>query len=291
MGATSRTVILFAFMFGLFMVIGWALGGLFFNDWVMGAVFFLLLAGVFNLIAYLYSSKIVLWSYRAKIVEEHEAPRLYRTVNRVASMADLPMPKVAIVPTDTPNAFATGRNPKNAVVAATRGILKLLDDEELEAVIAHEMAHVKDRDILVMSIAATLAGAISFAARWAFFGMLFGGGRGRNDGAAIIALLVAITAPIAALLIQLAISRSREYKADEVGATIVGKPRNLARALKKLEAGNSKKPLDYGNPASQSIWIVNPFRGGGFVRLFSSHPPIEERVKRLERMAGTMGQY
>jgi heat shock protein HtpX len=290
MGATSRTMVLFAFMFGLFIVIGWAIGGLFFNNWVWGAVFFLILAGFFNLIAYFYSSKIVLWSYRAKIVEEQEAPRLYRSVSRVSSMAGMPMPKVAVVPTDTPNAFATGRNPNNAVVAATRGILRLLDDDELDAVIAHEMAHVKDRDILVMSVAATLAGAISFAARWAFWGMLFGGGR-RNDGVAIIAIVVAITAPIAALLIQLAISRSREYKADEVGAMIIGRPRNLARALLKLEAGNTKKPLDFGNPASQTIWIVNPFRGGGFVRLFSTHPPIEERVKRLEKMATTMGGY
>lgn len=290
MAATSRTMVLFLFMFGLFMVIGWAIGGLFFNNWIWGAAFFLMLAGAFNLIAYFYSSKIVLWSYRAKIVEEHEAPRLYRTVRRVSSLAGMPMPKVALVPTDTPNAFATGRNPKNAVVAATRGILRLLNDEELEAVIAHEMAHVKDRDILVMSVAATLAGAISFAARWAFYGMLFGGGR-RDQGTAIIALVVAITAPIAAILIQLAISRGREYKADEVGAMTIGRPLNLAKALRKLEAGNVKKPLDYGNPASQSIWIVNPFRGGGgFVRLFSTHPPIEERVKRLEKMASTMGQ-
>jgi heat shock protein HtpX len=290
MGATSRTMVLFAFMFGLFIVIGWAIGGLFFNNWVWGAAFFLILAGLFNVIAYFYSSKIVLWSYRAKIVEEQDAPRLHRSVRRVSSMAGMPMPRVAVVPTDTPNAFATGRNPNNAVVAATRGILRLLDDDELDAVIAHEMAHVKDRDILVMSVAATLAGAISFAARWAFWGMLFGGGR-RNDGTAIIILIVAITAPIAALLIQLAISRSREYKADEVGARIIGRPRNLAKALLKLEAGNTKKPLDYGNPASQTIWIVNPFRGGGFVRLFSTHPPIGERVKRLENMATTLGQY
>ena len=291
MGATGRTTLLFMFMIGLFMVIGWAIGGLFFNNWVWGAVFFLILASFFNIIAYFYSSKIVLWSYKAKIVEEHEAPRLYRTVRKVSTLADMPMPKVAMVPTDTPNAFATGRNPKNAVVAATRGILKLLDDEELEAVIAHEMAHVKDRDILVMSVAATLAGAISFAARWAFWGMLFGGGR-RDQGTAIIALVVAITAPIAAILIQLAISRGREYKADEVGAMIIGRPRNLAKALSKLESGNKQKPLDYGNPASQSIWIVNPFRGGGgFVRLFSTHPPIEERIKRLEKMAISMGQY
>jgi len=291
MGATSRTMVLFMFMFILFMIIGWAIGGLFFGDWVHGAIFFLALAGVFNLIAYFYSSKIVLWSYKAKIVDEKEAPRLYRSVRRVSSLAGLPMPRVALVNTDTPNAFATGRNPKNAVVAATKGILKLLGDEELDAVIAHEMAHVKNRDILVMSVAATLAGAISFAARWAFWGMLFGGGR-RNDGAIIIAVIVAITVPIAAVLIQLAISRGREFKADEVGAMTIGKPMNLARALQRLEAGNEEKPIDYGNPASQSLWIVNPFRRtGGLVKLFSTHPPMEERIRRLEKMAHSMGQY
>jgi heat shock protein HtpX len=289
MGAVSRTALLFSFMFGLFLVIGWALGGFFFDNWVMGAIMFLILAGIFNLIAYFYSSKIVLWSYKAKIVSESEAPRLYRRVRHISSMAGMPMPKVAVVPTDTPNAFATGRNPKNAVVAATRGLLKLLDDDELDAVLAHEMAHVKDRDILVMSVAATLAGAISFAARSVFWGMLFGGGR-KDSGTMIIAILVAITAPIAAMLIQLAISRSREYKADEVGASIIGRPMNLARALERLEAANKQKPIDYGNPASSSLWIVNPFRGGALVNLFSTHPPMQERIKRLRRMASRMGQ-
>jgi heat shock protein HtpX len=291
MGATARTLVLFMFMFGLFMVIGWAIGGLFFNNWVYGAVFFLILAGVFNLVSYFYSSKIVLWSYRAKIVNESEAPRLHRSVRRISALAGMPMPRVTIVPTETPNAFATGRNPKNAVVAATRGILKLLDDEELDAVIAHEMAHVKDRDILVMSIAATLAGAISFAARWAFWGLLFGGGR-RDNGTLIIAVVVAITVPIAAVLIQLAISRSREYKADEVGAMTIGRPMNLAKALRKLEQGNQSRPIDYGNPASESLWIVNPFRkSGGWVKLFATHPPMEERIRRLQKMANSMGQY
>lgn len=289
MGALARTAILFTFMFALFIVIGWVVGGLFFGNWVMGALMFLILAAVFNLIAYFYSSKIVLISYRAKIVSESEAPRLYRRVRHVATLAGLPMPKVAIVPTDTPNAFATGRNPKNAVVAVTRGLLKLLDDDELDAVIAHELAHVKDRDILVMSIAATLAGAISFAARSVFWGMFFGGGR-RDSGTALIAILVAVTAPIAALLLQLAISRSREFKADEVGATIIGQPMILARALEKLEMANRKRPIDYGNPASSSLWIVNPFRGSTLVKLFSTHPPIEERIKRLRRMANRMGQ-
>ncbi|MFP4169475.1 MAG: zinc metalloprotease HtpX [Methanomassiliicoccales archaeon] len=290
MGVGSRTALLFTFMFGLFLVIGWAVGGFFFSNWVVGALMFLVLAAIFNLISYFYASKIVLWSYKAKIVDESQAPRLFRRVRHIAQMSDMPMPKVAIVPTDTPNAFATGRNPDNAVVAATQGLLKLLDDDELDAVLAHEMAHVKDRDILVMSIAATLAGAISFAARSVFWGMLFGGGR-KDSGALIIAVIIAVTAPIAAILIQLAISRSREYKADEVGAMIIGRPMNLVKALRKLEKGNKRKPIEYGNPASSSLWIVNPFKAGGFSKLFATHPPMEERIKRLKRMAGTMGEH
>ncbi|MDD1768206.1 MAG: zinc metalloprotease HtpX [Methanomassiliicoccales archaeon] len=289
MGAIARTTGLFAFMFGLFIVIGWVVGTVFIGDWLMGMVFFIILAAAFNLIAYFYSSKIVLFSYRAKIVDERQAPRLYRIVKQVAFKANMPMPKVALVPTDTPNAFATGRNPKNAVVAATEGILKTLSDEELEGVLAHEMAHVKDRDILVMTIAATLAGAISIAARFALFSSLSGGRR--DSGAGAIMLIAAITAPLAALLIQLAISRSREYKADEEGAMIIARPLSLARALEKLEAANTKKPLRYGNPASASLWIVNPFSGSGLVRIFSTHPPIAERVKRLRLMAGKMGQF
>jgi heat shock protein HtpX len=291
MGAVSRTALLFAFMFGLFIVIGWAIGSLFIGNWIIGAVFFLAIAGIFNLIAYFYSSKIVLWSYRAKIVTEKEAPRLYRIVKLVAFKANLPMPQVAIIPSETPNAFATGRNPKNAVVAATEGILKTLNDDELEGVIAHEFAHIKDRDILVMSIAATLAGAISFAARSFWYSVLFGGSGRRDSSAAFIALIVAITAPIAALLIQLAISRSREYLADEEGAMIIGRPMSLAKALEKLEAANKRKPIEFGNPASSSIWIVNPFGSSGLVHLFSTHPPIAERVKRLKQMASKMGQF
>ena len=290
MGAIARTTLLFAFMFGLFIVVGWVVGTIFIGDWLLGMVVFIVLAAVFNLIAYFYSSKIVLFSYRAKIVDERQAPRLYRIVKQVAFKANMPMPKVAMVPTETPNAFATGRNPKNAVVAATEGILKTLNDDELEGVLAHEMAHVKDRDILVMTIAATLAGAISIAARFALFGSLAGGGR-RDSGAGVIMLIAAITAPLAALLIQLAISRSREYKADEEGAMIIARPLSLAKALEKLESANRKRPIQYGNPASASLWIVNPFSGGGLVRIFSTHPPIAERVKRLQLMAGKMGQF
>ncbi|HTY46085.1 MAG TPA: zinc metalloprotease HtpX [Methanomassiliicoccales archaeon] len=289
-GASLRTLGLFLFMFALFGVVGFVLGGYFANDWVTGALLFLVLAAIMNSISYFFSSKIVLWSYKAKMVSEAEAPRLYRTVKRISDMSGLPMPKIALVPTQTPNAFATGRNPKNAVVAATEGILKMLDDNELQGVLAHEMAHVKDRDILVMSVAATLAGAISFAARFAIWGSLFGGGR-RDEGSAIIMVLVAITAPIAALLVQLAISRSREYKADYEGAKLIGKPLYLASALGKLEKENKRNPMRFGNPASQGLWIVNPFSARGLVSLFSTHPPIQERINRLNKMADQMGAY
>jgi heat shock protein HtpX len=290
LGAGARTLFLFAFMFGLFIIIGWLVGFFFFDDWVTGALIFIGLAAIMNAISYFYSSKIVLWSYKAKIVSEQEAPRLHRIVKQISQQAGLPMPKIAMVPSQTPNAFATGRNPKNAVVAATEGIMKLCDDQELSGVLAHEMAHVKDRDILVMSIAATLAGAISFAARWALWGSLLGGGR-KDEGTAIIMIVVAITAPIAALLVQLAISRSREYKADHEGALLIGKPLYLARALEKLEKENKRTPMKSGNPASAGLWIVNPFSGGSFVRIFSTHPPMEERIARLRKMADQMGQY
>ena len=175
-GATLRTMLLFVVMFGLFMVIGWLVGTYFIGDWLLGLVLFIGLAAAINAISYFFSSKIVLWSYKAKIVTMNESPRLYRTVKSIADRSGLPMPQIAIIPTTMPNAFATGRNPKNATVAATEGIMRLLDDDELQGVLAHEMSHVKDRDILVMSIAATVAGAISFASRWALFGSLFGGG-------------------------------------------------------------------------------------------------------------------
>ncbi len=289
MGATVRTFGLFMFMFGLFVAIGWLVGSLFIGDWVLGAAMFLILAGVINLISYFYSSKIVLWSYRVKLVSEAEAPRLYRIVRNIAAMNGLPMPKVGIIPTSNPNAFATGRNPKNAVVCATEGIMRLLDDDELTGVMAHEMAHVRNRDILVMSVASTIAGAISFAARFAFYGALFNDRR--NEGGMIIALVVAITAPIAAMLVQLAISRNREYKADMEGAKMIGRPMHLARALEKLESANKRDPIRFGNPASSNMFIVNPFRGGGLAALFMTHPPMAERIKRLQQQASEMGRF
>ena len=279
---------LFAALIAIFMVIGYVVGFTFFGDPILGSLVFLALAGLMNFVSYFYSQKIVLWSYRAKIVSQSEAPRLHNIVNKVCLKANLPMPKIAIVPSKTPNAFATGRNKNNAVVAATEGILSLLSDDELEGVLAHEMAHVKDKDILVMTIAATISGAIAFAARMFLWNSMFGG-RSRGNGNVVLLLVAAITAPIAAMLLQLAISRSREYKADREGSLLIQRPLALARALGKLEEGNNRHPMTSGSPASASLFIVNPFRGGGFITLFMTHPPIKERIRRLEKLADETG--
>jgi heat shock protein HtpX len=286
LAGTFRMLALFAALTLIFVVIGYVIGALFFNDWILGSVMFLIFAGLMNFVSYFWSDKIVLWSYRAKIVSQAEQPRLYNIVNKVCLKGNLPMPKIAIVATQTPNAFATGRNKDRAVVAATEGILSLLSDDELEGVLAHEMAHVKDRDILLMSVAATIAGAISFAARMALWSSL---GSRRGNGNILLLLLVAITAPIAALLIRLAISRSREYKADKEGALMIQRPLALARALEKLEEGNRRRPMNRGSPATSSLFIVNPFSGGTLVSLFMTHPPIAARVRRLEALAEQTG--
>ena len=278
--AQLKVSLLFATMFMLFIVLGLVISEYIQSDFLPTMIIFLIIAGIINVISYFFSSKLVLRAYRAKMVTEVEAPRLYKIVKNICFRADLPMPKVAIIPTDNPNAFATGRNPKNAVVAATEGILKILSDEELEGVMAHEMAHVKNRDILVMTIAATIAGAISILARVVIWRSFFG--RSRDN---ILLLLGAlITAAIAAALIKMAISRSREYKADKSGAEIIGKPWALANALQKLDRGNKRFPLKMGSPASSSLFICNPFSKGRFTGLFSTHPPMEERIKRLRNM-------
>ena len=287
MHSTLRTMGLFIALTSLFVGIGYLLGWYFFGDWVLGSLIFLVLAAALNFVSYFFSHKIVLWSYRAKIVSESEAPRVHNVVKKIALKADMPMPKIAIVPSQNPNAFATGRNKNNAVVAVTEGILPLLSDDELEGVLAHEMAHVRNRDILVMSVAATIAGAISFAARMFWWNSMFS--RGRNDNNAIILLIVAITAPLAAVLLQLAISRNREYKADREGALMIQRPKALARALAKLEAGNRRRPMERGNPATSTLFIVNPFRGGGIVTLFMTHPPVATRIRRLEELAEQTG--
>jgi heat shock protein HtpX len=282
-----RTIGLFTLLILMFSAIGYVIGGMFLENWILGAVIFLALASAMNIISYFFSSRIVLWSYRAKIVTETEAPRLFKIIRNICMKSDMPMPRIAIVPTKTPNAFATGRNKKNAVVAATEGLVLLLNDDELEGVLAHEMAHVKNRDILVMSVAATIAGAISFAARILWWNMFLG--RMRGNGNAILLLVVAITAPLAALLIQLAISRSREYKADRAGALMIQRPLALARALQKLEDANVRRPMQRGNPASASLFIVNPFRGGGFIALFTTHPPMKKRIEKLHALAEETG--
>ncbi|HKW43856.1 MAG TPA: zinc metalloprotease HtpX [Thermoplasmata archaeon] len=293
MGAYLRTFALFALLTGIFVLFGWAIGTVWLGNWLGGVVTFLLLAAGMNAISYFASDRIVLWSYHAKLVTETEAPGLYRVVRQVANLSNIPMPKVAIVPSQTPNAFATGRNPNHAVVAVTQGILSILSEDELRAVIAHEVSHVRNRDILVMSVAATLAGAISFMARMFWWNSLFGGSRDRNgNGAAtILAVVGMILAPIAALLVQLAISRSREYKADYTGATTIGQPLALASALEKLEVANRRRPITFGSPASQSLFIVNPFSGGLFIRMFGTHPPIHDRIARLHALAQGINRY
>jgi heat shock protein HtpX len=261
------------------------------NTWFSWAFILVIVAMliILNLVTYFYSDKMVLSAYQAKIVSAKDAPRLYNTVKSVAMKADLPVPRVAIIPTTTPNAFATGRDPDHAVVAATEGLLDILDDDELEGVIAHEMAHVKDRDILVMTVAATVAAIIAIVARLILFQMLFGR---RDTGIHPAILLVAvITAPIAAILVQLAISRSREYKADKVGAATIQNPMALASALDTLHTMNRRHPMQFrkSSPAHSSLFIVNPFKSGGFVNLFSTHPPMEKRIGKLKDQAEEMG--
>jgi heat shock protein HtpX len=239
-----------------------------------------------NLFAYWFSDKIVLKMYGAREVTESEAPELYGIVRRLAHKAEIPMPKVYMINREQPNAFATGRNPQHAAVAVTSGIMSILSQDELAGVIGHELAHVKHRDILISTIAATIAGAISFLAQMAQWAMIFGGGRGDDDegGSPIAALIMMIVGPIAAMIIQLAISRSREYAADEGGARIAGNPRYLASALRKLSWASRKIPMD-ANPSTSHMFIVNPLSGGGILKLFSTHPPIEERISRLESMS------
>jgi heat shock protein HtpX len=290
MAGTFRTFALFLGLALIFSIVGTVLGSLFFGSEIAGFVIFLLLAAVMNLVSYFWSDKIVLWSYRAKPVSELEAPRLHRIVDIVCQKSQMPKPKIAVIPSDTPNAFATGRNPQKAVVAATRGIMNLLDDDELEAVMSHEMGHVKNRDMLVSSMAATIAMAISFPVRWLFWGALFGGGR-RDQGNIIAALVVGMLAALAAMLIRLAISRSREYKADETGAIISGKPFALASALGKLQDANYRHPMHHGSPAASSLFIVNPFQGSAMLHLFSTHPRVEKRIARLEQIAQQRGMF
>jgi heat shock protein HtpX len=282
-GSAGRTLALFAAVLAIFVVLGGLVGEYLFGSWLAGLVVALSLSLVMNAVAYAASDRIVLWSTHARIVTAAQAPRLASAVADLAPRFGLLEPRLAIVPSATPNAFATGRNERHAVVAATEGLLQICTDRELRGVLAHELAHVRDRDVLVMTIAATLAGAISFAAQSLIFSSMFGGNRGRGANPLLL-LVAAVTAPIAAVLLRLAISRSREYRADEVGAWTIGDPESLASALAKLETANTRRPLTVGSPAQASLYIVNPLRGGGLSGLFSTHPPIQERIRRLRAM-------
>jgi heat shock protein HtpX len=245
------------------------------------------LAAVLNFVSYFFSDKIAIWSSGARPVSREELPRIYQIVERLTAKTGLPMPKLFVIPTDSPNAFATGRNPQHASVAVTAGILNILTDDEMEGVLAHELGHVRNRDILISSVAATLAGAITMLARMAYYANIFGGGGGRDDdrrGGAIGALAMMILAPIAAMLIQMAISRSREFGADETGAHLTGNPYALASALQKLEQYSHRIPMQ-ASPSTAHLYIVKPLLGMDFASLFSTHPPTAERVARLTGMA------
>ena len=273
------------FMLTLLMIIvGFVVGAYFSGDPFSGMIVFLFISIAINIFSYFYSDSIVLRAYGARIIEKQDNRRLYDMVKKIADINELPMPRIAIVSSSTPNAFATGRNPKNAVVAATTGLMSILDDNELEGVMAHEMAHVKNRDTLVMCVAATVAGAIAFAARMLWWNSLFSGGRGRNVHPALM-ILVILTAPLAAFLLQMAISRSREFHADATAVKLTSKPWALINALKKLEWENHRKPLDCGSPSNAALCIVNPLTGGDFlINMFSTHPPMETRIKALEKL-------
>ena len=283
-----RTTILLAALTALVVWIGQMFGG------ANGAVIALVFAGAMNFFSYWFSDKIVLKMYGAQEIAANDDPELYGIVRDLTARAGLPMPKVYIIPEETPNAFATGRNPEHAAVAVTQGIRRILDKRELAGVLGHELSHVKHRDILISSIAATLAGAISYLAYMAQWAAIFGGGsRDREEGGSNIfsLLFMMIVAPMAAMLIQMAVSRSREYMADEGGAKVSGDPLALASALRKLEMGAQNIPLQVSDATANStahMFIVNPLTGAGLAKLFSTHPPMEERIARLEAMAKDM---
>jgi len=279
MGNTFKTALLLTALTLFLLLMGQIFGG------QRGMEIALALAVIMNFVSYFYSDKIALAMYRAQPVTREQLPRAYQAVERLTQKIGIPMPKMYVIPTDSPNAFATGRNPQHASVAVTEGILNLLTDEELEGVLAHELGHVKNRDILISSIAATLAGAITMLARMGYWASLFGGMGGRNDrdrgGGGFVGLLMLILAPIAATLIQLAVSRSREYQADATGAQITGNPYALASALKKLDAASKRIPMQ-ASPSNAHLFIVSPLLSGvTFANLFSTHPPIAKRIERL----------
>jgi heat shock protein HtpX len=281
MGNTVRTALLLGLLTALILWMGRMLGG------QNGMLFAFIFAALMNLGSYWYSDKIVLAMYRAQPLDQSSAPDLYNMVRELAYAGNLPMPRLYLIPDPSPNAFATGRNPEHAVVAVTEGIMRILSPEELRGVLAHELSHVKDRDILISSIAATLAGAIMILADMARWGAIFGGFRSNdnNNGGGILGFLVTIiVAPIAALLIQMAVSRSREYLADEEGARLARNPMGLAGALEKLAMASQRLPMGNAKPSTAHLFIVNPLAGKSLANLFSTHPPIEERIRRLRSM-------
>ena len=276
MGST-RVVLLFGLLIGLFMLIGSFFGK-------AGIIFALVFAGLLNVVSYFYSDKIVLYMYRAKEVSAKDYPELHHVVEKLAKKANIPKPKVAVMNSATPNAFATGRNTKNALVCATTGILNLLNKDELEGVFSHEISHVTNHDILVGTMAATIAGAIAMVGRFAWFASVGGHRDSRGGGNALMFIIAIIVAPIAAMLVQLAITRQREFGADKSGALLSEKPLALASALEKISSGVKHHPLQNGNPATAHLFIVNPFTAGTLLSLFSTHPPLKDRVERLKKM-------
>jgi heat shock protein HtpX len=276
--ATLRTTILMATLGGLLVAIGYAIGG------VQIAGVFLLIALIMNGVAYWFSDKIALKSAGAKPLSEQEAPRLYQLVRELTTRAEIPMPSLHMIPSEQPNAFATGRNPKHSAVAVTEGITKLLSEDELRGVIAHELAHIKNRDILTQSVASAIGAMITYMA----YMFMWFGGDDESPLSLIASLAMVLLAPIAATLIQLAVSRQREYAADATGAQVSGNPESLASALLRLEEGAKAMPMQV-NQATEPLYIVKPFRGGGIAGLFSTHPPIEERVRRLRQMRPALG--
>jgi heat shock protein HtpX len=276
----AKTFILMVVLTIILVALGSLIGG------SSGGMIAFCIAFIMNFVSYWFSDKIILKMYGAKPVSESEAPELYATVASLAQKASIPIPKIFIMENESPNAFATGRNPEHGVVAVTTGIMRILNREELEGVLAHELSHIKHRDILIQSVAATLAGAITMIANLARFTAFFGGGSSDDNRSNIFSVIIfSIIAAFAAIIIQLAISRSREYLADDGGAKLSGNPLLLANALRKLQTGVARRPMENANPSTAPLFIVNPFSAKGMMALFSTHPPMEERIKRLEDMA------
>lgn len=292
----AKIALLFFVLTGLLLAIGYVVGWYFFGDPITFMGLALALAAVLNLVSYYYSDSIVLRMSKARIIQETENPTLFRAVRNVAQKANIPMPKVGIVNSPQPNAFATGRGPKKAVVCATSSILQTLTPDELEAVIGHEIGHVVHRDVLMSSIAATIAGAISYIGQIALFSTIFGGGSRDRNGSSPILLLAVILVPLGATFVQLGISRDDEYNADDFGARLTRNPGGLVSALEKISSKAQTRPIATNpaqapSPATAALWIVNPFKGSSLVELFSTHPSLAHRVERLRKIGHEMNVY